>query len=166
MNIESYFKIAKSESNLSNCLRRRIGAVIVKNGDVVGRGANRSKEQITPCSEKGWCIRDVLNIPRGKGYDVCNSIHAEINAIISASDESLKDSTMYLVGYDAVTGKTVENLDCCKNCKASIVKVGIKMVYIKQSDNQYSRVIVKNGFKQSKLFEMDSNHSGGEHQKY
>jgi len=143
MSIKRYFKIAKNEAEHSDCLRRHIGAIIVKDGIVVGRGANRVSEKVISCSKKGWCIRNVMNIPRGKGYDICNSVHAEINAIISVSNSLLKDSTMYFVGYDAVTGKSVENLDCCENCKASIVKAGIKIVYIRQSYDQYLKVFVK-----------------------
>lgn len=144
MSVERYFKIAKSEAEHSNCLRRHIGAIIVKNGIIFGRGANKVPENVVSCREKGWCIRNVLNIPRGEGYDICNSVHAEINAIVSVSNNLLKDSTMYLVGYDAMTGKPVENLDCCENCKASIIRAGIKVIYISQSDNQYLKVFVKN----------------------
>ena len=61
----------------------------------------------------------------------------------SVSDNVLKGSTMYLVGYDALTGKPVENLDCCENCKARIIGTGIKVIYISQSDNQYLKVFVK-----------------------
>lgn len=143
MEIEDYLKLATSEADRSDCLRRHIGAVIVKDGIVVGRGTNRAPEQITPCSKKKWCIRNVLNIPRGEGYDICSSIHAEINAIQSAEEDMLKDSIMYLAGYDAVTGKTVEKLGCCDACKASIVKAGIKMVYIQQGCDQYFKVLVK-----------------------
>ena len=145
MKIENYFEMAKKESDKSNCLRRHIGAIIVKKEHVIGKGANMIPSCITSCKEKGECIRNVLNIPRGKGYDVCPSVHAEISAIKSTFNNLIKGSIMYLVGYDAVTGKPVENLDCCEDCKASIVKAGIDMVYINQENNIYSKVIVRNG---------------------
>lgn len=144
MNIENYFEIAKREADSSNCLRRHIGAVIVKNGVVVGRGANRTPKQKISCSEKGWCIRNILNVPRGKGYDICSSVHAEINAIISAPNNLLKYSTMYLVGYEVASGEAIEHLDCCENCKSSIIKAGIEKVYIKQRNNQYLMELVRN----------------------
>lgn len=62
MSIKRYFKIAKNEAEHSDCLRRHIGAIIVKDGIVVGRGANRVSEKVISCSKKGWCIRNVMNI--------------------------------------------------------------------------------------------------------
>lgn len=142
MNIEDYFKIAQNETFSSNCLRRHIGAVIVNDGVIIGKGTNQVPKSMEPCSEKGWCIRNRLNMSRGEGYDVCNSIHAEINAIKSAPFNLLKSSVMYMVGYDAVSGESVENLACCEECKKEIAKAGIKIVYIRQSNNCYIKVVV------------------------
>lgn len=142
MNIEDYFKAAQDETLGSNCLRRHIGAVIVNDGIIIGRGTNQVPKTIESCGEKGWCIRNRLNMLRGEGYDACNSIHAEINAIKSAPHNLLKSSVMYMVGYDAVSGESVENLACCDACKREIAKAGIQIIYIKQSDNCYIEVTV------------------------
>ncbi|WP_312432555.1 deaminase [Lacrimispora sp.] len=144
MNHDYYFNIAQNEAKTSNCLRRHIGAVIVKDGIIIGKGANKVLSHLTPCSESGGCIRDMLNFPRGKGYDVCDSVHAEINAIRSVTKVMLKNSNMYIVGYETSTGEIVEKLNCCEKCKESIVDSGIALVYIKQDINQYIEVYVKN----------------------
>lgn len=143
MCIEDYFAVAKKEAFYSNCLRRHIGAIIVKEGNIIGKGTNKVPKQMRPCGENGGCIRTLYNLPRGVGYNFCNSVHAEINAINSAI-EDIENSTMYLVGYDALTGAIVENLDCCENCKKVIKISGINIVCIKDAvENQFIKVYTK-----------------------
>lgn len=143
MCIEDYFVAAKNEAFYSNCLRRHVGAIIVKKGNIIGKGTNKVPDQMRSCGETGGCIRTLYNFPRGVGYNFCNSVHAEINAINSAT-EDVENSTMYLVGYDALTGAAVENLDCCENCKKAIRISGINIVCIKDVvDNQFIKVYTK-----------------------
>ena len=88
----------------------------------------------------GRCIREELQIPRGERYELCRSVHAEQNAIISASRNRMLGSSLFLVGVDAVTGRYVENGNCCSMCKRMIINAGIEKVYIRDSKDGY-RVI-------------------------
>ena len=88
----------------------------------------------------GKCVRTELNIPRGERYEVCRSVHAEANAIISASRDKMIDGTMYLVGREVSDGSYIKNSNSCSMCKRMIINAGIKTVIIRDSATEY-RVI-------------------------
>ena len=83
--INYYLDIAETVSERSTCLRKRYGAIIVKNDVIVSTGYNGAPRGRKNCSDIGSCMRDTLNIPRGERYELCRSIHAEANAIIAAA---------------------------------------------------------------------------------
>ncbi len=85
----------------------------------------------------GFCRREQLNIPRGTRYELCRSVHAEANCIISASRRDMIDSTLYLVGIDVKTGNLVENANSCSMCKRLIINAGIKEVVIRDTYDNY-----------------------------
>ena len=80
-----YLDLAEVVSNRGTCLRRRYGAVIVKNDEVISTGYAGAPRGRQNCSDLGYCIRAQLGVPRGERYELCRSVHAEANAIISAS---------------------------------------------------------------------------------
>ena len=90
------------------------------------------------------CIRNKLNIPRGERYELCRSVHAEANAIISASRGEMIDSTLFLVGIDLTTGDYVENACCCSMCKRTIINAGIAKVVIRDTKEKYREIDVNN----------------------
>jgi Deoxycytidylate deaminase len=135
--INYYLDLAEVVSQRSTCLRRHYGAVIVKNDEVISTGYVGSPRGRKNCSDIGECVREKMNIPRGERYELCRSVHAESNAIISASRDKMIGSTLYLVGVDAVNGKYVENASSCSMCKRMVINAGIEKVYIRDSKEIY-----------------------------
>ena len=123
-----YIDIAKSVLIRSTCLRRNYGAVIVKNDEIISTGYNGSARGITNCIDVGNCKRDTLNIPHGERYELCCAVHAEANAIISASRRDMIGSTLYLAGVDAKTLEPLDVSEPCLMCKRMIINAGIKQV--------------------------------------
>lgn len=88
------------------------------------------------------CIRQKLNVPRGERYELCRSVHAEANAIISASRDKMIGSSIYLVGVEMDTGEYVKNANSCSMCKRQIINAGIEKVYIRDTKDEYRTVEV------------------------
>lgn len=118
-----YLDIAKAVSERSTCLRRRYGAVIVKDDQIVATGYNGSPRGAVNCCDAGTCKREDLKIPHGERYELCESIHAEQNAIISAGRDAI-GATLYLYGYDAIEGCEID-AEPCMMCHRVIVNAGI-----------------------------------------
>ena len=125
--VEYYLNIAETVSKRSTCLRRNYGAVIVNNDQIISTGYNGSPRGTENCNELGHCERQKLNIPSGERYELCESIHAEQNAIISAARKDMIGSTLYLAGFDHETGKPITSLPC-KLCRRMIINAGIEKV--------------------------------------
>lgn len=97
---EYYMNIAKAVAQRSTCLKRRYGVVIVKNDEIIATGYNGNPRGTKNCCDTGYCNR--LNKPHNSGdYSDCGSVHAEQNAMISASRKDMIGSTMYLYGDEA-----------------------------------------------------------------
>lgn len=126
-----YLDLAETVSERCTCLRRHYGAVIVKNDEIISSGYVGSPRGRKNCSDLGYCVRESLNIPRGERYELCRSVHAEANAIISAARKDMLGGDLYLVGREARTGEYVENANCCSMCKRMIINAGIKRVIIR-----------------------------------
>ncbi len=134
-----YLDLAETVSRRCTCLRRHYGAVIVKNDEVISTGYAGAPRGRKNCSDLGYCIRSQMGIPRGERYELCRSVHAEANAIISASRDKMIDATLYLTGVEA-DGSYVANSCCCSMCKRMVINAGIKEVVIRDDKNAY-RVI-------------------------
>ena len=137
-----YLGIADSVLNRSTCLRRKYGAIIVKADEIISTGYNGAPRGRENCSDLGFCMREKLNVPRGERYELCRSVHAEMNAIIHASRSEMLDSTLYLVGKEATTGEYVANSNPCAMCKRMIINAGIKTVVIRDDKEHYREVDV------------------------
>ena len=138
--INYYLDLAETVSRRSTCLRKSYGAVIVKNDEVISTGYVGAPRGRKNCTDMGICIRQQLNIPRGERYELCRSVHAEANAIISASRDKMIGSNLYLAGRDVETGAYVVNSSCCSMCKRMVINAGIARVYIRDGQDEY-RVI-------------------------
>ena len=138
-----YLDLAEMVSKRSTCLRRSYGAVIVKNDEVISTGYVGAPRGRSNCSDMGYCIRQELNVPRGERYELCRSVHAEANAIISASRDKMLDSTMYLTGVEVSDGSYVSNSCCCSMCKRMVINAGIKEVVIRDSYDKYRIIPVE-----------------------
>ena len=135
-----YLDLAEIVSQRSTCLRRRYGAVIVKNDEVISTGYVGAPRGRKNCSDIGECIRQKMQIPRGERYELCRSVHAEVNAIISASRDKMIGSSLYLTGLEMADGSYIKNASSCSMCKRTIINAGIETVYIRD-DKDHFRVI-------------------------
>ena len=130
-------------SKRCTCLRRHFGAVIVKNDEVIATGYAGAPRGRKNCTDLGYCIRKRMNIPRGERYELCRSVHAEANAIISAEREKMIGATMYLSGREADSGEYIKNSNSCSMCKRLIINAGIRSVVIRDTDDEYREIDVE-----------------------
>lgn len=132
-----YLDIAETVLERGTCLRRKYGAVIVKNDEIISTGYAGAPRGRKNCDELGYCAREELNIPRGERYEMCRSVHAEQNAIISAARKDLIGSTLYLVGKEVTNNDYVKNANPCILCKRFILNAGIKEIVIRKDKDNY-----------------------------
>lgn len=127
---EYYIEIARSVALRSTCLRRRFGAVIVNNDQIISTGYNGAPRQTTNCIDMGYCVRTERNIPAGQNYELCRAVHAEMNAVIHASRLDMAGSDLYLVGVEVESGLPVTDVQPCLLCKRVIINAGISRVIL------------------------------------
>lgn len=142
-----YLDIAEIVAERGTCLRRNFGAIIVKNDEIISTGYTGAPRGRKNCSDLNCCMRDKLNIPRGTHYELCRSVHAEANCIISAARRDMIDSTLYLVSKDKKTGELVEGANSCAMCKRLIINAGIEKVIIRDTKDKYRVVDVEEWIK-------------------
>ena len=138
-----YLDIAQTVLERSTCLRRCYGAIIVQNDEIVATGYNGAPRGRKNCSDLGYCMREKLQIPRGERYELCRSVHAEANAIISALRRECIGATIYLVGKEASTGKILGDATSCSMCRRMIINAGIERVVIRKTETEFSIVPVR-----------------------
>lgn len=138
-----YLDLAETVSMRSTCLRRKYGAVIVKNDEVISTGYVGAPRGRKNCTDTKVCIRQEMNIPRGERYELCRSVHAEMNAIISAPRDKMIGSAMFLAGVDAQTGEYIIGSNSCSMCKRVIINAGIEKVYIRDTKEEYRVIAVQ-----------------------
>jgi len=133
--INYYLDIAKAICKRSTCLRRRFGALIVKDDVIISTGYNGAPRGIPNCIDIGFCQRKKLNVPPGERYELCRSVHAEANSIINAARTggNTIGGIMFLHGenFDDNSIASMETAEPCKMCKRMIINAGIKEVIIK-----------------------------------
>ena len=139
-----YLNIADAVLDRSTCLRRKYGAIIVKNDEILSTGYNGAPRGRVNCSELGYCNREQLNIPSGQRYELCRSVHAEANAIISASRRDMVGGTLYLVGRNAQTGELLPDATSCPMCRRMIINSGITRVVNRIGDDGIEIIDVQN----------------------
>ena len=128
---EYYFKIASIVLERGTCLRRNYGAVIVNNDQIVATGYTGSPRGGRNCCDVGKCQRNELNVPSGERYELCESVHAELNAIIHAGRDHCIDATIYVVGKDMETGELLSTPPCFM-CRRAIINAGIGTIKVPQ----------------------------------
>ena len=125
-----YLDIAQTVLERSTCRRRHYGAIIVRNDEIIATGYNGAPRGRINCDELGYCVREQLEIPSGERYELCRSVHAEANAIISASRRECIGATLYLCGRDAASGELLRDTTSCSMCRRNIINAGIAEVVI------------------------------------
>ena len=130
-NINHFFKIVEVVSLNSTCLRRKIGAILVKDKHIISTGYNGAPVGLDHCEV---CLRKQLNIPSGERHELCRAVHAEQNAIIQTAYHGIatKDSDMFTHYYP------------CSICIKMIINSGIKTVfYLSEYNDDLAKQIVK-----------------------
>ena len=137
-----YLNIADAVLDRSTCLRRKYGAIIVKNDEILSTGYNGAPRGRVNCSELGYCNREQLNIPSGQRYELCRSVHAEANAIISAARRETLGATLYMACVEPDTGALIPGSTSCSMCRRLIINAGIERVVIRDTRTEYRVVEV------------------------
>ena len=137
-----YLDIAQTVAERSTCMRRKFGAIIVKDDTIVSTGYNGAPRGRANCNEINFCIREKLNIPRGERYELCRSVHAEANAIIAASRDRMLGSTLYMACVSPEDGSLFAGTSSCMMCKRQIINAGIETVVIRDTSTEYRIVKV------------------------
>jgi len=122
-----YLSIAAEVAKRSTCLRRQYGAVIVKHDEIVATGYNGAPRGDDNCCDLGKCWREENNIPHGEQYEKCVAVHAECNAIISASRNEMLGAILYLAGFEGLDNPIINPVPCMI-CNRLIKNAGIETV--------------------------------------
>lgn len=130
---EYFMGLAKLASTRSTCLRRQVGAIIVKDKKILATGYNGAPKGLPHCLDIG-CLREKLKIPSGERHELCRAVHAEQNAIAQAAmfGVNIKDGIMYSVTHP------------CILCSKLIINAGIKKIVIEDSyPDKFSKEMLK-----------------------
>ncbi|NLW91899.1 MAG: dCMP deaminase family protein [Syntrophomonadaceae bacterium] len=138
--VEYYLNIAQDVASRGTCLRRNYGAVLVKDDAIVSTGYSGAPRGLPNCCDLEFCEREKNGIPRGERYELCRSVHAEMNAIINAGRGKTLGATLYLAGYDVKTDATLD-AEPCFLCKRIILNAGIYKVVCRTSDGGSQSII-------------------------
>ncbi len=114
---EYFMEIAHLVKRRATCLRRQVGAVIVKDRNILATGYNGAPSGVEHCAERG-CLREKLGIPSGERHEICRGLHAEQNAIIQAAKHgtSIEGATLYCTNQP------------CSICAKMIINAGVKQI--------------------------------------
>ena len=138
-----YLNIAETVLERATCLRRVFGAIIVKNDEIISTGYNGAPRGRRNCGDMGFCTREAMKVPRGERYELCRSVHAEANAIISAARRDMVGGTLYLVGRNAQTGELLHDATSCAMCRRMVINAGLSKVIIRTTASDFSVVDVQ-----------------------
>ena len=143
---EYFMEMAELTAKRSTCIRRSVGAVIVKDRHAIATGYNGAPSGIAHCEERGGCIRQKLNVPSGQRHELCMALHAEQNAIIQAAamGNSIEGGTIYITHQP------------CAICAKMIINAGIKRIVIKDGypDELAASILEEAGLKIEKIDEI------------
>ena len=138
-----YLDIAQTVSERSTCLRRCYGAIIVQHDEIISTGYNGAPRGRKNCADLNFCTRMKMNIPSGERYELCRSVHAEANCIISAARKDTLDATLYMACRDPESGNLIPNSTSCSMCRRLIINAGIKRIVIRDTPTDYRVVDVQ-----------------------
>ncbi|MCL2046309.1 MAG: deaminase [Oscillospiraceae bacterium] len=135
-----YLDIADTVLIRSTCLRRKYGAIIVLNDEIIATGYNGAPRGRKNCHDINKCLRDEMDVPSGERYELCRSVHAEANAIISASRRDMIGATLYLAGRDSKTDAILDDDSLwgpCTMCRRLIINAGIAKTVCRTAADEY-----------------------------
>ena len=144
-----YLNIAREVAARATCLRRKFGAVIVKNKQLISTGYCGAPRGTANCSDIGHCFRNELGAKAGEHYEWCRSVHGEANAIIHAARLEMMGSTLYLYGMDSQTHQICADAKPCRMCKRMIINAGIETVVVQAGEGKIRTLKVSDWMKNS-----------------
>ncbi len=142
--IDTYLNCAEVFAYRSTCIKRKYGAVIVKDDAVISTGYNGAPRGKKNCCDMGICPRIEKGLHQGQGYDICRAVHAEANALLNCSREQTLDADLYLTGVNP-KDNTIHEAKPCPLCARMIIQAGIKNVYLRTGNgpDAYRKVNAK-----------------------
>lgn len=139
--IDTYLNCAESFAYRSTCLKRKYGAVIVKDDAVISTGYNGSPRGYENCCDIGTCPRIKRNMHQGEGYEMCRAIHAEANALLNCSREQTIGADLYLTSINP-DDNSIHRAKPCPICARTIIQAGINNVILRQGEGEDNYIIV------------------------
>lgn len=139
--IDTYLNCAEVFAYRSTCLKRKYGAVIVKDDIVISTGYNGSPRGFDNCCDLGTCPRIDRNMHQGEGYGICRAIHAEANALLNCSRQQTIGADLYLVGINP-NDNSIHEAKPCPLCARTIIQAGINNVYIRTGEGAGNYIVV------------------------
>lgn len=134
---EYFMRFAELAATRTTCLRRSVGAVIVKNKHILATGYNGAPKKVPHCKDLGGCLREKLNVPSGERHELCRVLHAEQNAIIQCamSGQNIEGATIYITHQP------------CIICSKMIINAGIKRIVVREGypDNLAKQILSEAG---------------------
>ena len=128
--IDTYLNAAEVFAYRSTCLKRKYGAVIVRDDAVISTGYNGAPRGKKNCCDIGYCPRKEKKFHQGQGYDICRAVHAEANALLNCSREQTIGADLYLTGINP-EDSSIHEAKPCPLCARMIIQAGIKNVYLR-----------------------------------
>ena len=138
-----YLDIAQTVAKRSTCLRRCYGAIIVKNDEIISTGYNGAPRGRKNCVDLNYCTREAMKIPSGQRYELCRSVHAEANAIISAARRDTIGATIYMACIDPASGKLIPDSSSCSMCRRLIINAGVERIIIRDTETEFRVVDIQ-----------------------
>ncbi|MDE6751885.1 MAG: cytidine deaminase [Eubacterium sp.] len=139
--IDTYLNCAESFAYRSTCLKRKYGAVIVKDDAVISTGYNGSPRGFEDCCNIGKCPRMEKGLHQGEGYGICRAIHAEANALLNCSREQTMGADLYLAGVNP-DDCSVHKAKPCPLCARMIIQAGIENVILRVGNDENNHKII------------------------
>jgi dCMP deaminase len=143
---EYFMKMAFLVGERSTCLRRRVGAVIVKNSHILSTGYNGAPKGLAHCEDVG-CLREDMGVPSGERHELCRGVHAEQNAVIQAAvfGASIKEAVLYVTNHP------------CSVCAKILVNAAVsEIVFAEGYADELSRELLKDSKIATRKYEIIS----------
>ncbi len=138
-----YLGIAKEVAKRSTCLRKRYGAVIVNRDQIISTGYAGAPRGAKNCLDLGHCPREKAGVPSGERYELCRSVHAEMNAIIHAARSDMAGGIIYLVGLAPDSDEFLSGAEPCRLCKRVIINAGLKYAFARDGETDTKKFVVE-----------------------
>lgn len=139
--IDTYLNCAEVFAYRSTCIKRKYGAVIVKDDVVISTGYNGAPRDFENCCDLGICPRIEKDMHQGEGYGICRAVHAEANALLNCSRQQTMGADLYLVGVNP-SDNSIHKAKPCPLCARTIIQAGIKNVYLRVGEETDDYVVI------------------------